>query len=72
MSTHLKKITRYDTLPCYVRNSIDYPKSKDSHGVEQVHTTEELRKSIYFLRELIKLQNTGGYDSTMGKEYYNN
>ena len=60
-----EKITRYDTLPSYVRNSIDHPKSKDSHGVEQVHTTEELRKSIYFLRKLIKLQNTGGYDYTI-------
>lgn len=58
-------ITRYDTLPCYVRNSIDHPRSKDSHGVEQVHTAAELRMSIDFLRELIKLQNTGVYDYTI-------
>lgn len=58
-------ITRYDTLPCYVRNSIDHPRSMDSHGVEQVHTTAELRMSIDFLRKLIRLQNTGGYDYTM-------
>lgn len=58
-------ITHYDTLPCYVRNSIDHPRSLDSHGVEQMHTTAELRMSIDFLRELIKLQNTGGYDYTI-------
>lgn len=57
--------THYDTLPCYVRNSIDHPKSKDSNGVEQVHTAADLRMSIDFLRELIKLQNTGAYNYTI-------
>lgn len=59
---HPKGITEYDTLPCYVRNSIDHPDSPDRNKVKQNFNDEELRVSIDFLRELICEQKNGNYD----------
>lgn len=57
-------VTKYDTLPCFVRNCIDHPGSSDSHGNIQKFSERELEESIKFLRNLIIEQKEGRYDYT--------
>ena len=53
VSKHKNKkgqITRYETLPTYIRNKIDHPEARDPiTKQEYTYTDEELKNSIDFL-----------------------